>query len=118
MYIVILIATVVVLPLISVLFYRRGGELPPRQRLAASAHALLVGLMVPYGLAVDVLKTGQPSPIVQLPIVVFLLLGGLSMVYSLWAFRTQPILYLAHVVTIVVAMPAVFIASIAVVGWT
>lgn len=118
MIIVILIATVVVLPLISVLFYRRGSGLPPRQRLAASAHALLVGLMVPYGLAVDVLKTGQPSPIVQLPIVVFLLLGGLSMVYSLWAFRTQPILYLAHVVTIVVAMPAVFIASIAVVGWT
>jgi len=118
MLIVILIATVVVLPLISVLFYRRGGELPPRQRLAASAHALLVGLMVPYGLAVDVLKTGEPSPLVQLPIILCLLLGAASMLYSLWAFRTQPVLFLAHLVTIVVAMPATFIASIAVVGWT
>jgi hypothetical protein len=40
------------------------------------------------------------------------------MLYSLWAFRSQPVLYLAHVVTIVVAVPAVFIASMAVVGWT
>jgi len=118
MYFVILIAAVVVLPLISVLFYRRGGELPPRQRLAGSVHALLVGLIVPYGFIVDALKTGEPSPIVQLPIYLCLLLGAASMLYSLWAFRKQPILYLAHVVTIVVAMPAVFIASIAVVGWT
>lgn len=116
--IIAILISVVVLPLISLLFFRRGRALPPRQRLAGSVHALLVGLIVPYGLAVDVLKTGEPSPIVQLPIVVFLLLGGLSMVYSLWAFRTQPILYLAHVVTIVVAVPAVFIASVAVVGWT
>jgi len=116
--VIILIAAVVVLPLISALFFRRGSALPVRQRLAASAHALLVGLIVPYGLAVDVLKTGEPSPIVQLPIVVFLLLGGASMLYSFWAFRTQPALFLAHLVTIVVAVPAVFIASIAVVGWT
>lgn len=118
MVIMILIAAVVVLPLISLLFFRRGSALPMRQRCAASAHALLVGLIVPYGLAVDALKTGQPSPLVQLPIVVFLLLGAASMLYSLWAFRTQPVLFLAHLVTIVVAMPATFIASIAVVGWT
>jgi hypothetical protein len=86
MIIVILIATVVVLPLISLVFFRRGSALPPRQRLAGSLHALLVGMTVPYGLMVDVLKTG--------------------------------VLYLAHVVTIVVAVPAVVIASIAVMGWT
>jgi hypothetical protein len=118
MIIVILIATVVVLPLISLVFFRRGSALPPRQRLAGSLHALLVGMTVPYGLMVDVLKTGEPSPIVQLPIFLFLLLGAASMLYSLWAFRSQPVLYLAHVVTIVVAVPAVVIASIAVMGWT
>jgi len=118
MVIVILFASVVVLPAISLLFYRRGASLPPRQRLAASAHALLVGLMVPYGLVIDTLKTGEPNPVVQLPILVCLILGAASMLYSLWVFRKQPLLYLAHFVTIVVAWPAVFIASIAVVGWT
>jgi hypothetical protein len=116
--IAVLIAAVVVLPLISALFYRRGGAMPPRQRLAASAHALLVGLIVPYGLAIDALKTGEPSPMVQLPIFVFLLLGAASMLYSFWVFRSQPVLYMAHLVTIAVAVPALFIASVAVVGWT
>ena len=50
MPITILIAAVVVLPLISVLFYRRGSSLPPRERLAGSAHALLIGLVVPLSL--------------------------------------------------------------------
>ena len=116
--VLILIAAVVVLPLISVLFYRRGKALPPRQRLAGSAHALLIGLVVPYGLTVDALKTGEASPVAQLPIFMLLLLGAASMLYSFWAFRTQPVLYLAHLVTIVVAYPAVFLAAVAVVGWT
>ena len=118
MIMVLLIAAIVVLPLISLLYFRRGSALPPRQRLAGSVHALLVGLILPYGLMVDVLKTGEPSPIVQLPILLFLLLGAASMLYSFWTFRTQPILFLAHLVTIIVAVPAVFIASIAVVGYT
>ena len=118
MVIVTLFVSVVVLPAISLLFYRRGASLPPRQRLAASAHALLVGLMVPYGLVIDALKTGQPSPAAQLPIFACLILGAASMLYSLWAFRKQPLLYLAHLVTVVVAWPAAFIAAVAIVGWT
>ncbi|MGB5687762.1 MAG: hypothetical protein WBM45_00710 [Woeseiaceae bacterium] len=114
----ILIAAVVVLPLITVIFYRQGGSLPPRLRMAASAHALLIGLVVPYGLAVDALKTGEASPVAQLPIFVCLLLGGASMLYSFWVFRKQPVLYLAHLVTIAVAVPAVFVAAVAVTGWT
>ena len=118
MLVVILIAAVVVLPLISVIFYRQGSALTPRLRLAASAHALLIGLVVPYGLAVDALKAGEASPAAQLPIFACLLLGGASMLYSIWVFRKQPVLYLAHLVTIVVAVPAVFVAAVAVVGWT
>jgi hypothetical protein len=33
-------------------------------------------------------------------------------------FRKQPVLYLAHLVTIAVAVPAVFVAAVAVTGWT
>ena len=113
-----LIAAVVVLPLISVLFFRRGSSLPMRQRLAASASALLVGLTVPYGLVIDALTTRNPGELYQLPIFACLLLGGASMLYSFWVFRSQPVLYLVHLVTILLAVPVVFIASVAVVGWT
>ena len=116
-YIGILIAAVVVLPLISVLLFRRGSSLPMRQRLAASANALLVGLTVPYGLAIDAL-TSRPGEIYQLPIFACVLLGGASMLYSLWAFRTQPVLYLVHLVTIPLAVPILWIASVAITGWT
>lgn len=81
-------------------------------------HALLIGMIVPYGLVVDVLTTGEPSPVVQFPILVCLLLAAASMLYSFWACRKQPVLYLAHLVTIVIAVPIVFIASVAVAGWT
>ena len=118
MVIAILIVAVVVLPLISVLFYQRGSSLPPRQRLAGSAHALLLGLTVPYGLTIDALVYGQAGAPYQLPIYVLLFLAASSMLYSFWAFRSQPILYLAHIVTIVAAGPAVFVAAVAVVGWT
>lgn len=118
MFIGIVVAAIVALPLISVLFYRRSGSLPLRQRLAASAHALLVSVTVPYGLAVDALKTSEPGLVFQLPILACLLLGAASMLYSVWVLRAQPVLYLVHLITIIVAVPAVFIATVAVVGWT
>lgn len=86
--------------------------------LTGSAHGLLIGMIVPYGLAIDALMAGEPDTDFQLPILVCLLLGATSMLYSIWAYRAQPILNLAHLVTIVVAVPAVFVASVAVVGWT
>ena len=118
MVIVILFASVVVLPLISLLFYRRGASLPPRQRLAASVHALLIGLIMPYGLVIDAFVPGQAHAAMQLPIFVCVVLGAASMLYSFWVFRSQPVLYLAHVVTVVVALPAVFLGAIAITGWT
>lgn len=118
MLIAIITAAIVVLPLISVLFFRRGGLLPLRQRLAGSAHALLVAVTVPYGLVVDALTTSEPAAVYQLPILVSLLLGAASMLYSFWAFRAQPVLFLVHLITIAVAVPAVFVATVAVVGWT
>ncbi|WP_200335127.1 hypothetical protein [Thiocystis violacea] len=118
MLIAIVVAAIVVLPLISVLFFRRSGSVPLRQRLAGSAHALLVSVTVPYGLAVDALTTNEPGTALQLPILVCLLLGAASMLYSVWVFRAQPVLYLAHLITIIVAVPAVFVATVAVAGWT
>lgn len=118
MLIAIVIAAVVVLPLISMLFFWRGDTLPVRQRLAGSVHGLLLGATVPYGLAIDALTTSEPDTVFQLPIGVCLLLGAASMLYSFWAYRAQPVMYLVHLVTIAVAVPAVFVATVAVAGWT
>jgi hypothetical protein len=79
---------------------------------------VLIGLIMPYGLAVDALKTGEPPPVAELPIFLCLLLGAASMLYSFWAFRSQPALLITHFITVVVAAPAVFVASVAVMGWT
>jgi len=107
-----------VLVLISVAYFRLGKELPPRIRFAASAHAFLAAAILPYGLTVDAASSGNVSPLVQLPIFLMLLLGAASMAFSVWVFRDKPLLHLAHLVTIVLAIPLTFIGAIAIVGWT
>jgi len=104
--------------LISVVYFRLGKTVPFRNRVAASAHALLVGAVLPYGLLVNVLTRGNADPMAQLPIFLLLVLAAASMVYSVWALRDRPLLHLAHLVTIVLAFPLTFIAAVAIVGWT
>ena len=89
-----------------------------RQRVAGSVHALLIAAIVPYSLAVDAATSGNAGAAYELPIYFCVLLGAASMLYSLFAFRARPVLFLAHLVTIAVAVPAVFIAIVAVGGWT
>jgi hypothetical protein len=118
MLIATIVVELVVLSLISAFFYRRGDSLPLRQRLAGSAHALLFAVTVPYGLAIDAFATSRSTTVLEFPILVCVFFGAASMLYSFWAFRAQPVMYLVHIITIVVAVPAVFLASVAVVGWT
>ena len=106
------------LVLISVAYFSLGKALPLRPRVAASAHAALVAVILPYGLAVDAATSGDVSPLVQLPVFLLLLLGAASMVFSLWALRDRPLLHLAHLVTIALAFPLIFIGAVAIVGWT
>ncbi len=112
------ITALVVLTLVSVLFFRQGLALPLKQRLAGSAHALFIAAILPYGLAIDAAITGEPDLAFQLPIFACLLLAAASMVYSLWTHRQRPVLYLAHLITLVIAVPVVFFGGIAVTGWT
>ena len=106
------------LVLISVTYFRLGKALPPRSRIAASAHAALVAAILPYGLSVDAATSGDASPFVQLPIFLMLILGAASMVFSVWVFRDRPLLHLAHLITIALAIPLTFVGAVAIVGWT
>ena len=112
------IAAALVLPFISFVFFRKGSELALGKRLLASAHGILVALILPYGLAIDGWIRGEPALIFQAPVFLLLLLGAASMLYSIWIFRSRPVLLLAHLVTLAVAVPITFIGLVAVVGWT
>ena len=107
-----------VLVLISVVYFRLGQAAPLRNRIAASAHGLLVAAVLPYGLLVDFVTRRNSGTFVLLPILLLLLLAAASMVYSVWALRDKPLLHLAHLITITLSLPLVFIGSIAIVGWT
>ena len=104
--------------LISVVYYRLGSALSPRTRIATSAHAALVAAILPYGLLIDATTTGNASASLQLPIALLLILAAASMAFSIWALRDKPFLHLAHLLTIVLAIPLTFIGSVAIVGWT
>mgnify|MGYP001822572284 CR=1 FL=1 len=106
------------LVLISVVYFRLGGALILRTRIAASAHASLVAAVLPYGLLIDATTTGNAPASLQLPIALLLLLALVSMAYSIWVFRNKPLLHLAHILTIALAIPLTFIGSVAIVGWT
>lgn len=106
------------LMLISVAYFRLGGSLAPRTRIAASAHAALVATILPYGLLIDATSTGNASASLQLPIALALILAAASMAFSIWALRDKPFLHLSHLLTIVLAIPLTFIGSVAIVGWT
>lgn len=107
-----------VLVLISVVYYRRGRAATLRNRIAASAHALLVAAILPYGLLVDSATTGYADELAQLPILLLLLLAAASMAFSVWLLRDKPLLHLVHLITIAAAIPLTFLGAIAIVGWT
>ena len=107
-----------VLVLISVVYFRLGQAAPLRNRIAASAHGLLVAAVLPYGLLVDFATRGNADTLAQLPILLLLLMAAASMVYSVWALRDKPLLHLVHLTTIALSYPLAFIGSIAIVGWT
>ncbi len=106
------------LVLISVVYFRFGKTVTLRKRVAASAHALLVGAVLPYGLLVNVVTRGNADTMAQLPIFLLLVLAAASMVYSVWALRDRPLLHLAHLITIALAFPLTFIGAVAIIGWT
>lgn len=118
MQIAILLGLCSVLVLISVVYFRLGRAASLRNRIAASAHALLVAAVMPYGLLVDFATRGHADTLAQLPILVLLLLAAASMAYSVWALRSRPLLHLAHLITIALSIPLAFIGSVAIVGWT
>lgn len=118
MQIVVLLGLCLVLVLISVVYFRLGKAATLRNRIAASAHALLVAAVLPYGLLVDFATRGHADALAQLPILLLLLLAAASMAYSVWALRSRPLLHLAHLITIALSYPLTFIGSIAIVGWT
>lgn len=106
------------LVLISAVYFRLGRGETTRTRIATSVHALLIAVILPYGLLVDAATTGYAPTIAQLPILLLLLLALVSMVYSVWVFRKRPLLHLAHIVTITLAFPLTFIGTVAIGGWT
>lgn len=106
------------LVLISVVYFRLGKTVAFRKRVAASAHALLVAAVLPYGLLVNIVTRGNADTMAQLPIFLLLTLAAASMVYSVWALRDRPLVHLTHLVTIVLAFPLTFIGAVAIVGWT
>ena len=118
MQIAIALASCLVLVLISAGYFLRGRAARLRNRIAASAHALLVAAILPYGLLVDAVTTGEAPPVAQLPIFLLLLLAAGSMAYSVWVFRDTLWLHLAHLITIALAFPLTFIGAAAIVGWT
>ena len=118
MEIVILLGFCLVLVLISVVYFRLGQAAPLRNRIAMSAHGLLVAAVLPYGLLVDFATRGNSDSLAQLPILLLLLLAAASMVYSVWALRDKPSLHLVHLITIALGYPLAFIGSIAIIGWT
>jgi hypothetical protein len=118
MQIAIALGFCLLLVLISVVYFRLGRTVTFRKRVAASAHALLVAAILPYGLLVDVVTRGNADTMAQLPIFLLLVLAAASMVYSVWALRGRPLLHLAHLVTIALAIPLTFLGAIAIVGWT
>ena len=118
MEIVILLGFCLVLVLISVVYFRLGQAAPLRNRIAMSAHGLLVAAVLPYGLLVDFATRGNSDSLAQLPILLLLLLAAASMVYSVWALRDKPFLHLTHLITIVLSYPLAFFGSIAIIGYT
>lgn len=116
--IAIALGSCLLLIVISAAYFRRGKTLTLRKRIAASAHAVLVAAILPYGLAIDALSTGYASPMAQLPIALLLLLAAASIAYSVWVFREKMLIHLLHLVTIALAIPFTFIGSVAIVGWT
>lgn len=106
------------LVLISAVYFYAAKKLTMRDRLAASAHGLLVAAILPYALFVDAATTGNADEMAQLPIFLLLLLAAASIVYSLWVLRDRPLLHLAHLVTIALAIPLTFLGAVAIVGWT
>lgn len=118
MQIAVALGSCLLLVLISVAYFRLGRAADLRTRIAASAHALLIAAVLPYGLLVDAVKTGEAPVVAQLPLFLLLILAALSMVYSVWIFRDRPLLHLAHLITIALAIPLTFIGAVAIVGWT
>jgi hypothetical protein len=103
---------------ISVVYFRLGKSLSPRSRIAASAHAALIALILPYGLMVDAVTTGRPSEFAQIPIFLLLVLAAASIVFSVWTFRDKLLLHLVHLVTVAMAIPLTWFGSVAILGWT
>jgi len=89
-----------------------------KKRIAASAHGLLVGAILPYGLLIDAMTAGRAASVAQLPVLLLLALAAASIIYSVWLLRDRPLIHFAHLVTIVLAVPLTFVSSVAVVGWT
>lgn len=112
------LAACLLLVSISVLFFRLGRTSTLRTRIVASAHALLVAAILPYGLLIDASTTGHAPAFMQLPIALLLILAVASMAYSIWAFRDKPLLLLLHLITITLSFPLTFIGAVAIVGWT
>jgi cytochrome bd-type quinol oxidase subunit 2 len=106
------------LVLISAVYFHLGKTVTLRKRIAASAHALLVAGVLPYGLFVDAVTRGKPDEMAQLPILLLLVLAAASIVYSVWALRDRPLLHLAHLITVALAIPLTFFGAVAIVGWT
>lgn len=101
---------------ISVLFYLRGQQLPLVRRIAASAHGLLVALIL---LIAGVVAANQP--VADSVLVVFALYGCpalaiLSMIYSMRALREIPYIHLLHLVTIASLFATLTIAALVVGG--
>ena len=118
MLIAVALGSCLLLVFISVVYFRRVQDTDLRTRIAASAHAALVAIILPYGLLVDAVKVGEAPLVAQLPIFLLLILAALSMAYSVWIYRDRPLLHLAHLITIALAYPLTFIGAVAIVGWT
>jgi hypothetical protein len=116
--IAIALGSCLLLVLISVVYFLLGRASTLRTRIASSAHASLVAAILPYGLLIDAATTGNASASLQLPIALLLLLAVASMACSIWVLRDKPLLHLAHLITIALAIPLTFIGSVAIVGWT
>jgi hypothetical protein len=67
---------------------------------------------------VDAVTRGKPDEMAQLPILLLLVLAAASIVYSVWALRDRPLLHLAHLITVALAIPLTFFGAVAIVGWT
>ena len=118
MHVVIALVACLLLLLVSVMYFHVAGSLTLRKRIAASAHAMLVAAILPYGLLVDSVTGGRAGNVAQLPILLLLVSAAASIVYSIWALRDRPLMHLAHLFTVTLAFPLTFIGSIAIGGWT